>query len=159
MYLHVSVWDMILFCMYTDKLLLGVNAPGSFDSFVEISPNSSITRLCFNHPDDEVMCEAPVVGNVRLLRSPQISLSEPSTAMVTIMDDDGKYSLRVRATKKEEWLEMFVSIHTSMCPYLNVLIPWRINTLINVLQCLDEMVYYSLGCSLSYSCYHRIAHA
>ena len=74
----------------TDKSLLGINSPGSLGQSVEILRDNQITPLCFGHPDDNVTCEPPIVGNVQLLSSPVVTIGSPSATQVTIMDDDGK---------------------------------------------------------------------
>jgi hypothetical protein len=59
---------------------------------VQILHDREITPLCFSHPDDNVTCEPPIVGNVQLLSSPVVTIGSPSATQVTIMDDDGKES-------------------------------------------------------------------
>ena len=73
-----------------DKTLFGINAPGAFQDSIQILPNTSFAQLCFSHRDDNITCEAPITGNVQLLGSPIVALGNPSTAQITIMDDDGK---------------------------------------------------------------------
>lgn len=46
--------------------------------------------LCFPHIDDDLACESDIVGTVRLNNSSAVLVIEPSTATVTIKDDDRK---------------------------------------------------------------------
>ena len=46
--------------------------------------------LCFPHIDDDIACESDIVGTVRLINSSAVLVIEPSTATVTIKDDDRK---------------------------------------------------------------------
>ena len=62
---------------------------------VQIRNDREITPLCFSHPDDNVTCEPPIVGNVQLLNSPVVTIGSPSATQVTIMDDDGKENQKV----------------------------------------------------------------
>ena len=88
---HITLCTLSHIHTPTDKTLLGINSPGSLGQSVQILPNSSFTPLCFRHPDDNVTCEPPIVGNVQLLSSPVVSIGTPSATQVTITDDDGKY--------------------------------------------------------------------
>ena len=77
---------------------MGINNPGTLSSSVQILPNSSYAELCFVHSDDNITCEAPIIGNVRLLSSPVVAVGNPSSAQVTVMDDDGKCDARPYVT-------------------------------------------------------------
>ena len=79
----------------TDSVLIGiqdgVHASGSRQGAIRFSAESSTSNLCFPHIEDDIACEADIVGQVRLINSSAVIVTEPSTATVIIEDDDGKH--------------------------------------------------------------------
>ena len=57
---------------------------------VRFLAESATKMLCFPHIDDDLPCEADIVGTIRLINSSAVLVVEPSTATVTIKDDDRK---------------------------------------------------------------------
>ena len=52
--------------------------------------NTTRSQACFNHEDDDIPCEASINGTITLDDNNQVEVVEPSSAIVTIQDDDCK---------------------------------------------------------------------
>ena len=57
---------------------------------LQFPANSDRSQVCFNHEDDSTPCEANINGTIRLNDNSQVEIIEPSSAIVTIQDDDCK---------------------------------------------------------------------
>ena len=77
-----------------DSVLIGFqdgsHVSGSRQGAIRFSAESSTGELCFPHMEDDIACEPDIVGQVRLINSSAVIVTEPSTATVIIEDDDGK---------------------------------------------------------------------
>ena len=93
--MHLAKFQFLSLSLFslTDRNLLGINSPGRFDTSLEILPHTNTSQLCFTHPDDNITCEPPIIGNVELLSSPVVAIGDPFRAQITINDDDGKRKL------------------------------------------------------------------
>lgn len=52
--------------------------------------NTDRGQVCFNHDDDSIPCEASINGTITLDSNNQVEIVEPSSAIVTVQDDDCK---------------------------------------------------------------------
>lgn len=84
------------YCYYLNFQIIGTTLTGEGGSFIQatrsdflyFSASSRTVQLCFPHTDDSIPCEDDIIGTLRLLNNSGVNLGNPSSAAVTIQDDD-----------------------------------------------------------------------
>lgn len=56
------------------------------------SRDSNTAQFCIHHEDNTIPCEPNVTGAVHLTGSSSVDIGQPSSAIVTIQDDDCEYN-------------------------------------------------------------------
>ena len=82
--------------LYIDSRLSGYTSNiRKLDGVFYFNPGDRSSSLCIAHRVDSIACEPDIVGSVQLFNSTVVKVIEPSTATVTIRDDNSKLYIKM----------------------------------------------------------------